>query len=287
MVTMNRIFLFCFCFVIVTLHFGCQTMKVPDAKLWTDGAWALYKQIITDENGKTTQGTLKISSVGKEMVDGKPYYWLELRIDNKKGVVITKFLASEKKDYNPDDSFLFWNDIKQIIIQTDAKTPERIPENHLKRYAPDFIESSKSRRFGNVKDLQDPKINKLPEKSITVNGSSVVCTGKEFSRKYESSVNLGFLHLCDTSEIKTRYYHSSQVPFGGIVEVSHSSVTISENKLKPEEEPKPPVVFENALILENFGTSGAESQIIGDPVEKQVLPFPFLQQGNKNSKSKK
>jgi len=256
---------------------GCSTPEAPSAALWPDGAWALYKQTKLDTDTQRIQGTLKVSSVGKETVEGQPYYWIELREDRQDGgVTITKFLARDRSQYNPDESFVFWDDVKRIIIQEGTNTPEEIPSQHLKRFAPSFIESGKARRFGNVKDIDPPVISTLPDITISPGGKSLLCTGKRHARKYISEVNLGFLHLQDISESSTEYYRNASIPFGGIARVVHSSTTTTANKLKTEEPPKPPIHFENSMELEQFGTSGAISQIIGEPVEKQVLPFPFL-----------
>ncbi|MBN1355529.1 hypothetical protein JXA40_04565 [bacterium] len=263
---------------------GCGTSDIPSAKLWQDGAWVLYSQTRTDSESDPVQGTLKLSAVGKEILDGKPYYWLEIREDRQEGsVIITKFLAAEKQDFNPDQSFVFWDDVKRIIIQEGNNTPEEIPSQHLKRFAPSFIESGKAKRFGNVKDIDAPEITSLPEKTFTVGGTNLLCRGKRFNRTFISEVNLGFLHLQDTTESKTEYHASNSVPFGGIVKVTHESTTTTVNKLKPEETPKAPVHFENTMELRQYGTSGSVSQIIGEPVEKQILPFPFLKGGKPSS----
>ncbi len=256
---------------------GCQPEKAPPPSLWTEGAWAIYSQNQISTDGKAFTGKLKVSCVGSEMIDGTPYYWLELRKDKADGgVTITKFLAKEKKNFSIKNSFVFWDDVKQIIIQEDSKTPEKIPPQYLSRFAPTFVESVKAKRFGNVKDIKPEKISDLPPKSFSIDGKNIQCTGKKFHRKFVSSVNLGFLNLEDTSEISTEYYASNDVPFGGIVYAKYVSTTQTVNKAKKSGEPKPPVHFENTLQLERFGATGAKSQIIGTPVEKKIMPFPFL-----------
>jgi hypothetical protein len=284
MTKINRFALLLVCTGFFLGFAGCGTQETPSAALWPDGAWALYKQTKLDTDNQRIQGTLKVSSVGKEIVDGEPYYWIELREDTQDGgVTITKFLAKENAQYNPDDSFVFWDDVKRIIIQEGTSTPEEIPSQHLKRFAPSFIESGKARRFGNVKDIDPPDISILSDITMSPGGKSLLCNGKKHERKYISEVNLGFLHLQDISESSTEYYRNASVPFGGVTKVIHSSTTTTANKLKADEPAKPPIHFENSMELEQFGSSGAISQIIGDPVEKQVLPFPFLKGAQTNS----
>ncbi|MBN1551964.1 hypothetical protein JW979_10860 [bacterium] len=279
------IFIFVLCFISCngsntpgeSTGFLGSSLSCPSASLWPDGAWVRYKQIRLDSEGNSSEGTLQVSAVGKEMVDNTPYYWIELREDKKDGgVVITKFLASENTAFNPIESMNFWDDIKRIIIQENTNTPEEIPAPHLKRFTPTFVESVKSRRFGNVNDVVEPEITELPDITVTVGGKELNCPGKRVVRKFTSMVNLGFLHLEDTTESATELYTHPEVPFGGIAKVTHTSTTFTVNKLRPEEEPKAPIRFENSMVLEDFGISGAKSQIIGTPVEKEVLPFPFL-----------
>jgi hypothetical protein len=265
---------------LMTVSSGCKPKDIPQASLWPEGAWLIYQQERLDSDGKQFTGNLKVSCVGRESIENVPYYWLELREDKADGgVTITKFLASERKNFNPDESFVFWDDVKRIIVQEDMKTPEEIPAQHLKRFAPSFIESGKSKRFGNVQDLTPPEVTDLPEKSVTLDSKQLKCSGKKSHRKFMSTVNLGFLHLEDTSEVTTEYYISPEIPFGGIVSVTYSSTTSTVNKLKPEAEAKAPVQFSNVMQLKQFGLTGATTQIIGDPIEKQVLPFPFLKGG--------
>lgn len=266
---------------VLLLCFGCTPKEAPVASLWSDGAWVLYEQSSLDATGKEVTGTLKISAVGKEMIEDKVFHWIEIREDNQKGVVITKILASEAPVYDPRSSFVFWDQVKRVIIQENSQTPEEIPEQHLKRFIPGFVESSKSKRFGNVKDQEPEQFKELPDATMTINKQKITAKGYELVRHYTSSVNLGFLNLEDTTESSTTYFLNSDVPFGGLVKVEHSSSTSSLNKMKPNEEPKAPNRFKNSLICTAFGNSDATTQIIGDPVEKQVLPFPFLKNSGK------
>jgi len=269
-----------FMLILLIAGSGCAPEELPSASLWGDGAWALYKQTRVDIEGREISGSLKISSVGKEMVENKLYHWIEIREDNEDGVIITKFLTAENPTYNQKEGFKFWSDIKRIIIQENSQTPEEIPLQHLKRYSPTFVESSKSKRFGNVKDQHTPEFTELPEIKLTINNKEISGSGFKSKRIYTSSVNLGFLNLEDTTESTTSYFTNPEVPFGGLIKVIHSSKTLSLNKLKPEEQ-KPPQSFENTLVCTAYGKTGAETQIIGEPVEKQVMPFPFLKGGQK------
>ncbi|GEM_PF-5743374 len=269
--------------LVVCSFWACGSSSVPDAGLWTDGAWALFEQTKKAADGKETKGTLKVSAVGKEMVDGKPYHWLEIREDTSDGVKITKFLATESAAFDPMKSFTFWDDVKRIIIQENSKAPEEVPPEHLKRFAPSFVESLQSKRFGNAKDVTQPTVTDLEPLTLKIGNQDLVGAGKKYSRSFTSSVNLGFLNLEDTTESGTEFYISKSVPFGGMIKVTHSSKTSQVDKLKPDQAPKPPIVFENSMVLKDFGTSGATSQIIGEPVKMQVNPFPFL---NKNDGSK-
>lgn len=266
-------------FTLILTSVGCSPTELKDATLWTSGAWALYDQTRIDSDGTQVKGTFKVSAVGGENIDGKPYYWIEFREDNESGVKITKFLASETVNYDPLASFVFWDDVKRIIIQENSKTPEEVPAQHLKRYAPTFIESIKSKRFGNIKDTDQPQVIDLPESAFKISDHDFKVKGTKTTRKYTSSVNLGFLNLEDTTESSTEFFRVQELPFGGIVKVTHSSSTTSVNKLKPDQEPKNPQVFENTMIMTQYGVSGATSQIIGEPVEMKVLPFPFLKGG--------
>ncbi len=269
--------------VIVSAFIGCSRSEVPQATLWPDGSWVLYDKISKDSEGNEFTGILKVASVGKEMVDNKPYYWIEIREDSPELIRITKFLAEEQKNFSAQDGFQFWGEIKRIIIQENSQTPEEIPAQHLKRYAPTFVESTKSRRFGNVKDQTAPTTTELPELRMTLNGQEVIGKGIKSSRVFSSGVNLGFLNLEDMTESTTEYYIDGKIPFGGLIKVVHTSLTTSVNKSKPDQEQKPPVRYENTLTLTQFGTSGAISQIIGEPVMKEILPLPFLKPSTKKS----
>jgi hypothetical protein len=270
------------CFIIscaLIIVAGCDQAPVtetPSAQLWTDGAWALYSIDRLNTDGSTTKGTCRIASVGKEKVDGELHHWLEIREDGTDGVTITKFLAKEKPVFSLEDGFTFWQDVKQIIIQEDMNTPERVPQQHLKRFSPYFVESSGIRRYGNVQNIDPPVRDALETKTFTVNDTAIECPGVRKTNHFTSSVNLGFLHLEDTTESFVEYYSHPDVPFGGLVSVVFRSQTISENKLKPDTPPKPPQYFENKMVLQSYGT-GAESQIMGQPVDMDVMPFPFLE----------
>ena len=269
--------------LVLSVFWACGGTTIPTAGLWTDGAWALFEQTKKAADGKEVKGTLKVSSVGKEMVDGKPFHWIEIREDTADGAKITKFLASEAASFDPMKSFTFWDEVKRIIIQENSKAPEEVPPEHLKRFAPSFVESLQSKRFGNAKDVSQPVVTEMSQLNLKAGNQELTGEGKKYSRTFTSSVNLGFLNLEDTTESSTEFYICKSVPFGGLVKVIHSSKTSQIDKLKPDQEPKPPVVFENSMVLKDFGVSGAESQIIGEPVKMQVNPFPFL---NKNDTSK-
>ena len=265
---------------LILLLTGCSS-EVPTASLWTDGAWILYDIQRIDTDGDKISGTLKVSSVGNEFIDGNPYHWIEMREDSQKGVTIKKFLAKEKENFNPRESFIFWDDVQKIIIQTNSETPESIPAQHLKRFAPTFIQSAKANRFGNAENVSPAEFKELPEKNFSLNGSDVSSKGYHISRHTKSSINLGFLNLEDTTKATTEYYISPNIPFGGIVSVKHESTITSINKTKPDQEPKPPVFWETRLTAKQYGMNGAKTQIIGEPIEKQVLPFPFLKGDSK------
>lgn len=272
-------------FLIAFVFFACSKTTVPTASLWTDGAWVLFEQTKKSTDGKESKGSLKVSSVGKEIVDSKPYHWIEIREDSTDGVKITKFLASEALGFDPMKSFTFWDDIKRIIIQENSNAPEEVPPEHLKRFAPTFVESLQSKRFGNAKDVSQPLVQEMPPITLKAGNQDLSGEGKKYSRTFTSSVNLGFLNLEDTTESATEYYISKIVPFGGLIKVVHSSKTSQIDKLKPDQEAKPPVTFENSLVLKDFGSSQASSQIIGEPGKMQVNPFPFLNKSD-GSKSK-
>ncbi|MGB3976126.1 MAG: hypothetical protein WBM02_11480 [bacterium] len=249
---------------------------IPSATLWADGAWALYSLNRTNTDGTTTEGTCRIAAVGKEMVDNKPYHWLEIREDSVDGVKITKFLALEDPDFSLENGFTFWDDVKQIIIQENTNTPERVPEAHLKRYAPHFVEGNVARKYGNVQNIDPPTHENLEAKVFAVNDAELVCTGVRKTSHFVSTVNLGFIHLEDTTESYVEYYSHPDVPFGGLVSVTFKNTTESENKLKPDSPPRPPQYYENQMTLQSYGL-GAQSQITGQPVEMEVMPFPFLE----------
>jgi hypothetical protein len=257
---------------------GCspQPVEFETASLFEDGAWALYSMRRVNTDGTTSRGTLRIAAVGNEILEGKMYHWLEKREDTDEGVIITKFLAREKPDFDPDDGFTFWDDVKDIIIQEDMNVPERIPQQHLRRFTPAFIESSSVRRYGNIENIEPPTKEVLDEKMFTANGNEFYASGVRKTNHFVSSVNLGFLNLEDTTESFVEYYSHPDVPFGGIVSVLYKSSTESVNKLRPDTPPRPPQSYENSMTIQSFGT-GAESQIVGQPVEKQVMPFPFLE----------
>jgi len=265
--------------MVSVLMISCQPAELPTAALWTDGAWVLFDQTRKNVDGSETSGTLKISAVGKETVDGNLYHWIEFREDNEQGVKLTKFLTTERVNYNIKDGFNFWDQIIRIIVQENSGVPEEIPQQHLKRFSPSFVEHTKSKRFGNVKDAFPPKTSELSPINITVGGKNLKCSGTKYERKYSSEVNLGFLNLEDTTESASEYYTHSDIPFGSLVKVVHTSTTSSVNKLKPDQAPKPPTHFVHSLTLKSYGSKGAASEVTGEPVEKQILPFPFLKGG--------
>lgn len=269
---------------LLTISFTCGCRQEPPhaaaASMWTDGAWALYSLDRKNTDGTVTAGTLRIASVGKEMLENQPFHWLEMREDSAEGVKITKFLAKEKSPFDPEAGFAFWDDVRQIIVQQDMNTPEQVPQQHLKRYAPTFVEDSGTRRYGNVQNVSPPQKTVLENKTFTINNSPLSCSGIKNSSHFTSSVNLGFLNLEDTTELTVEYYTHPDVPFGGLVEVSYTSNTTSINKVKPDSPPKPPQFFENKMMLTAYGT-GAETQITGTPVEMEVMPFPFLEAARK------
>ncbi len=159
-------------------------------------------------------------------------------------------------------------------------TPEQVPQQHLKRFAPFFVEDSSARRYGNVQNIEPAVKTALEDENFSVNNTQLTGKGVRNTNHFTSSVNLGFLNLEDTTESSVEYFVNPEVPFGGILKVVYSSSTSSINKLKPETPPKPPQSYKNTMFLKSFG-NGAESQIMGEPVEMKVMPFPFLEAARK------
>ncbi len=253
-----------------------QPIEAEAATLFENGAWALYDMERVNTDGTTSKGTLRIAAIGSELKNGQTYHWLEMREDTNDGVTITKFLAKEKPDYEPSDGFTFWDDVQDIIIQIDTSVPERVPEQHLRRFTPAFVENSSVRRYGNIENITPPTRDILDEQTFVVNNSELTASGVRKTSHFVSSVNLGFLNLEDTTESYIEYFTHPDVPFGGLVKVVYQSNTESVNKLRPDTPPRPPQSFENSMLLKSYGL-GAQSQIVGEPVEKEVMPFPFLE----------
>jgi hypothetical protein len=76
-----------------------QNQPAPFYSLPVDGSWVEYDWTFTDGQGKEHRGLLRISSVGKERVDGKTCRWVELkrrgREENQGPTKIRKLLVEE------------------------------------------------------------------------------------------------------------------------------------------------------------------------------------------------
>ena len=79
------------------------------------GSWVKMLQQTGNKKVKTWVGT-----VGKEIINGKKYVWMEMRIKNKSMTVITKMLVRANMNKNAFD-------LKRIIVKQDGKPAIELP----------------------------------------------------------------------------------------------------------------------------------------------------------------
>jgi hypothetical protein len=266
--------------VLFMSHTACnQTTPEKAEKGAAGGAWVLYDAEIDNGTGTLVKGSIKVSEVGTEKVEGKQYTWFEIEETFGGKTKITKFLARPAEALDLKKSFNFWEDVRRIIIK-EGKQAREVPEVQLNKFMPSFVESNQTRKFRNATDLEPPKVTPLSEETIEVAGKSLKCAHQRIERKFVSQVNLGFIHIEDTTEMSSEVWTSDEVPLGHhLVKVVHSSTTQSVNKLKPDEAPKPPFKYRCNLVLKDFGSSGAVSAIKGEVKPMDVPVFPFLKPG--------
>ncbi len=250
--------------------------EAGEDSVFKTGSWALY-DIKIKENADLTEGTLKVAVVGKEKVNDKDYYWLELVKTTDDGKSITRMLTTPKENIDYNETFVFWDDVNQVIIQQNDETPKKVSEVQIKKFIPNFVESGKTRRFGNAENITEPRIENLGTETMEIDGKTLETEKFNLEKRFVSRVNLGFIHIEDTTESSSAYWRSDKVPFGGLVKVIHTSETESINKKNTKAPKKEPEQYESAFMLKDFGHSGAVSAIQGDPEEMEGPVFPFLQ----------
>jgi len=271
--------MFTFIILLSMSHAACSPAATDSAA--GDGQmWVLYDAERDNGSGTFEKGTVKVSIVGKEAVSGAEYTWFEFDETFGAQREITKVLAKQADAFDPAQSFLFITDVKKIIVKTGDKPAQLVPDAQIRKFTPSFVESKQTRKFQNATDIMPAKSESLPEETLLVAGKDMKCSRTKMSRKFVSKVNLGFIHIEDTTTMETEMWQNPDVPFAPhLVKINHQSSTVSENKIKPDEPQKPPFQYKLNLTLKEFGTSGAVSAITGEPQQMEAPVFPFLKQG--------
>ncbi len=149
------------------MHRGPQAPKMPTPFQPVVGSGAEYQV-----TAKGTTSNFTYAVVGKEQVEGKEGYWLEIRIDNSKGK--GEMVMKELTVMNGSRP-----DIKRLITQPPGHAPMEMPSSML------GMIKSHSQAAENSGDMGE----KIGDESITVPAGTFEC---EHYRKKENGETVDF-----------------------------------------------------------------------------------------------
>ncbi|MCS4540839.1 MAG: hypothetical protein HY929_00725 [Euryarchaeota archaeon] len=89
------------------------------APTWKVGQWVQYN--VKDREGK--ESTMKYSIVGSEVIEGKTYFWYEMKVETAQGKSILKYL------FSPDLS-----EIKRVVVKSGDQPAVEMPASFFGQY---------------------------------------------------------------------------------------------------------------------------------------------------------
>lgn len=216
------------------------------------GSSQTREEINTNHKGKQTGTVFKTSLVGKERLNGKPHYWIEMRMQtfkvSKKGKrkntgkpVIMKSLVSEST---------FTSDPANIMNNLSGFAAETIMQNGNDK--PIRMSNSGGFMAGMMKASQTNiqfDFTELGNETVTVPAGEFA--SRKIQGKGTTEVNLVIKKMRIESD--TTMWMSSKVPFG-TVKVAGTSLTNGKSS-----------TFNSELL--EYSMSGAVSEITQEPQE--------------------
>jgi len=242
--------------VLLMPSFASAELDLNILKATPVGSWSVREETTTDHRGRQTVSVMRSSMLGSEERNGQKYYWIEMVADSfklKKGkrkkngdrVIMKTLISEEVFSGDPANAVQNLRGIgEEMIVQNGNSQPMRMSgaggfaKGMLKGMGTEINFDFKS--LGNA-DVSVPAGNFSTQK-MQGTGST--------------SMKMMFKKITVTSDATS--YYSEKVPFG-IVKVEGES-TING---KPST---------NQVLLLEYGTSGATSQITGTPQEMPEMP---------------
>jgi hypothetical protein len=219
------------------------------------GSWQEREQITTDEKGKQTGSTLRISYLGQEERDGEIYVWTEMETNNfkvkKKGrkpqgdpVYVKVLMKKSVLEGDISNSLSNFSDMAvEVIMQTGDSPPMR-------------IKGAGSMMGGMAQAIGleiKYTLTRDGNENVTVPAGSFECGRYRGQGSTSAKVVFKTINVESTST----QWISNDVPFGMVKVVSDDVV----NGEKQHSE----------TVLTAFGQSGATSKITGEPQEMPSL----------------
>lgn len=223
------------------------------------GSWQVREELTTDHKGRQTVAVVRTSMVGKEARNGETHYWVEvemqsyqLKKDKRKKSgdrsIVKVLVAESVLTGEPADVMTRLRDMgDEIIIQNGDQAPMRITGGGA-------MADAMLQAMGTQMDYD---YRKGEEKKVTVPAGTFTCQVQQGSGVTEMKVMFKSFRI----ESDTTMCLAAEVPFG-IVESSTDSV-VNGDRSKTE------------VSLFEFGGSGAESRITGEPTEAPSMPNLF------------
>lgn len=217
------------------------------------GSWQEREQITTDEKGKQSATTMRISYLGGEDRDGEAYVWVEMEMNNfkvkKKGrkpqgdPVYMKILMKKSMiEGDIANALGNFNDMAtEVIMQSGDSQPMRL--------------KGAGSMMGGMAQGMGLKVSytltKEGQESVTVPAGAIECD--RYKGEGTSSAKIMFKTM--KMESKATQWISNDVPFG-IVKIVSDDVVNGDPQ-------------HSETVLTGFGLEGAVSKINGEP---QDLP---------------
>ncbi len=220
------------------------------------GSWSLREETTTDHRGRATVNVIRTSMLSKEERNGQTYYWVEMvnenfkvKGDKRKPVgerMVVKSLMSEQfLSGDPANAIQNLRGFgEELIVQNGNSQPMRISG------AGGFAEGLMKGMGAEI----NYNFSEQGNESVTVPAGS-------FDTKVlvgEGSTEMKVIFKKITVASKTTSYFSDKVPFG-IVKADGESVTNGK-------------VSTHSTRLLEYGRSGAQSQMTGEPQDMPNMP---------------
>ncbi|MDO3387410.1 hypothetical protein QWI17_16330 [Gilvimarinus sp. SDUM040013] len=223
------------------------------------GSWQVREEATTDHKGRQSVAVVRTSMVGQESRGADTHYWIEVELTNyqvKKGKrkqqgersIIKVLVAEAALTRDPGDVMTNLRGIgSEIIMQTGDQQPMRISGGGA-------MADAMLQAMGTQMEYD---FQQGGAKEVTVPAGTFKCEVQRGSGYTEMKVMFKTFRV----ESEAEMCFSTEVPFG--IVASQSKNTTNGDTSATE------------VTLLEFGASGAESKISGEPSEAPSLPNLF------------